>query len=227
MQEIGSCTFTYTREVYQVKWWTTWNPSRPILPAAAVCRSKIKMDSHLYVLTYFLYHCATALVVQGLLIVEDSPSHSDTPHSVGLLWMSDQPDAETCTWQHTTLTRNRYACPRRDSNPQSVKRADADPLLRPRGHWGRRVPTYTSMKSYSTIFQMGLFCRNTRSSCLPSTLLFSRCHRSASRAQLQKQLPNRTTEHLVIQAKAWCMVATIICFVMLLDQKEEMLFSKL
>ena len=34
-------------------------------------------------------------VGQGLLIIEDSWSHSDTPHSVGLLWTSDQPDAET------------------------------------------------------------------------------------------------------------------------------------
>jgi hypothetical protein len=31
-----------------------------------------------------------------------SLSHSDTSHSVGLLWMSDQPDAETSSWQHTT-----------------------------------------------------------------------------------------------------------------------------
>ena len=29
--------------------------------------------------------------------VEASRSHSDTPHSVGLLWMSDQPVAETST----------------------------------------------------------------------------------------------------------------------------------
>jgi hypothetical protein len=43
----------------------------------------------------------------------------DTPHSVGLLWTSDQPVAETSTWQHTTLTRDRHPCPRRDSNPQS------------------------------------------------------------------------------------------------------------
>ena len=34
------------------------------------------------------------LVGQGLLIFENSRSHSDTPHSVGLLWTSDQPDAE-------------------------------------------------------------------------------------------------------------------------------------
>ena len=37
------------------------------------------------------------LVVQGLLIIKCSKLHSDTPHSVGLLWTSDQPDAETST----------------------------------------------------------------------------------------------------------------------------------
>ena len=29
-------------------------------------------------------------------------THNDTPQSVGLLWTSDQPVAETSTWQHTT-----------------------------------------------------------------------------------------------------------------------------
>jgi len=56
------------------------------------------------------------LVGQDLLIIETSPSHSDTPQSIGLLWTSDQPDAENSTWQHTTLTRDRYPCCRRDSN---------------------------------------------------------------------------------------------------------------
>ena len=59
------------------------------------------------------------LVDQGLLITEASRSHSDTPHSVGLLWTSDQPDAEASTWQRTTLTRDNYSWPRRDSKPQS------------------------------------------------------------------------------------------------------------
>ena len=36
-------------------------------------------------------------VGQGLLIIEDLLLHSDTPHSVGLLWTSDQPVAETST----------------------------------------------------------------------------------------------------------------------------------
>ena len=34
------------------------------------------------------------LVGQGLVIVEASRSHSATLHLVGLLWTSDQPDAE-------------------------------------------------------------------------------------------------------------------------------------
>jgi hypothetical protein len=45
----------------------------------------------------FFFHGATAPVSQSLLIIEASQSHSDTPHSVGLLWTSDQPDAETST----------------------------------------------------------------------------------------------------------------------------------
>jgi hypothetical protein len=40
-----------------------------------------------------------------------SKLHSlNTLHSVGLLWLSDQPDAVTCTWKHTTLTRDRHPC---------------------------------------------------------------------------------------------------------------------
>jgi hypothetical protein len=48
-------------------------------------------------------------VGQGVLIIQDSRSHSDTPQTVGLLWTGDQPIAETSTWQHTTLNRN--PCP--------------------------------------------------------------------------------------------------------------------
>jgi hypothetical protein len=48
----------------------------------------------------------------GLFFVEDSRSHSDTPHSVGLLWTGEQLSAETS---------DRHPFPRRDSNPQSQK----------------------------------------------------------------------------------------------------------
>jgi len=76
---------------------------------------------------FFFFHGATTLVGQGVLIIEDSWSHSDTPHSVGLLWTSDHSDSETSTWQHTTLTRYKHPCPRRDSNPQSHQASGRKP----------------------------------------------------------------------------------------------------
>jgi len=54
----------------------------------------------------------------GLLFIKVSLSHSDTPPSVEFLWTSDQPDAGTSTWQHTTLTTDKDPKPQRDSNPQ-------------------------------------------------------------------------------------------------------------
>jgi len=64
--------------------------------------------------------------------------NSDTLRSVGFLWTSDQPDAETCTWQLTTLAETDIHDPDviRTHNPS--KRAAANPRLRPRGHWDRQ-----------------------------------------------------------------------------------------
>jgi len=64
------------------------------------------------------------LVSQGLLIVETSRSHS-----VGLLWTSDQPDAETSTWHHTTLTIIRHPSLPRVSNPQCQQASGHRPTL--------------------------------------------------------------------------------------------------
>jgi hypothetical protein len=47
------------------------------------------------------------LVRQSLLILEASRSHSDAPHSVGIILTIDQPVSEVFTWQHTTLTTDR------------------------------------------------------------------------------------------------------------------------
>jgi hypothetical protein len=47
--------------------------------------------------SFFFPAAQQALVDQVLLITEASRSHSDTPHSVELLWTSDQPDAEIST----------------------------------------------------------------------------------------------------------------------------------
>ena len=56
--------------------------------------------------------------------------------SVGLLWTSDQPVAETSTSQHTTFTTDIHA-PGGIRTHNLSKRAAADPRLRPRGHWDR------------------------------------------------------------------------------------------
>ena len=45
-----------------------------------------------------------SLMGQGILIIEASRLHSDTPRSVGLLWTGDRSVAETSTLQHTTQT---------------------------------------------------------------------------------------------------------------------------
>jgi hypothetical protein len=71
-------------------------------------------------------------------IIGATRSHSDTPHSVGFLWTSDRPVAETNTWQHTTLTANpRASGGIRTRNPS--KRATVDPCLRPRGCRDRHI----------------------------------------------------------------------------------------
>ena len=70
-----------------------------------------------------------APVGQGLLIVEASRSHSDTPQSVGFLWTSDQPDAETSTSQHPALTRDIHVLSGIRTRNHS-KRAAADPRFK-------------------------------------------------------------------------------------------------
>jgi len=97
----------------------------------------------LFVIPFFIFLPCSNIppMDQGLLIIEASRSHSDTPHSVGYLWNSDLPDAETSTWQHTTLTTNIHALGGiRTHNPS--KRAAADPRLRPRRHWVRLIFRY-------------------------------------------------------------------------------------
>jgi len=68
-----------------------------------------------------------SLVSKGLLIIEASRSHSDTPHPVWLSWTSDQTDTETSTCQHTTLTTEIYPYPRWDSKLQSQQASGCRP----------------------------------------------------------------------------------------------------
>jgi len=77
------------------------------------------------------------LACQDLVTVESSRSHVGTPHSVGLLWTSDQPDAEISTWKHTSQETNIHA-PGGIRTRSPSKRAAADLLLTLRDHWDRQ-----------------------------------------------------------------------------------------
>jgi len=83
----------------------------------------------------FFVRGSTAVVALGLLIVEVSRSHTDTPHSVGLLWTSDRPTSES---QHTTLSRDRHPFLGEIRTHNPSKRAATDQCRRQRGHWDRR-----------------------------------------------------------------------------------------
>ena len=71
-----------------------------------------------------------ALMIDGL-IIKATRSYSDTPHSVGLLWTSDQPHAAISdNTQHSQQTDIHALC-----NP--CKWRAANPHLRLRGYWVR------------------------------------------------------------------------------------------
>jgi len=70
---------------------------------------------------------------QGILIVEASRSHSDTPHSVRIIWTSVATQKPlTGNTQHSQQTDIHAVSGIRTRN--TIKRAVADPRLRPRGH---------------------------------------------------------------------------------------------
>ena len=54
-------------------------------------------------------------------------THNNASQSAGLLWTSDQPVAETSTWQHKTLNTDKTFMPRRDSKPQSQQASGRRP----------------------------------------------------------------------------------------------------
>jgi hypothetical protein len=68
------------------------------------------------------------IYMERLFLIFLDHTHNDAPQSVGLLWTSDQLVAETSTWQHTTLTTNKYPCPWWDSNPLSQQVSGRRPL---------------------------------------------------------------------------------------------------
>jgi hypothetical protein len=97
----------------------------------------------------FFFYGSAAPVGPDFYILEVSRSYSDTPQYVGLLWTSDRSDTETSTWQHTTLTRGRHSCPRRDSNPKSQEANGRRPTPWTTQPLASAHSSYTCLRSYS------------------------------------------------------------------------------
>jgi hypothetical protein len=108
------------QHVYTKKKWSPW-----VFPLSIYCIVSQWHKSPLWVKTSSLsrLHDHTQL---------------DTTHSVRLLWTSDQPDAETSTWKHTTLKRDIHA-PGGIQTHNPSKRTAEDPSVRRRGHWKRHL----------------------------------------------------------------------------------------
>ena len=81
---------------------------------------RIEKDAQSDWVSLILFHGARAshwVWVSSLTRLYDD-TQVDTQHSVRFLWTSYQPNVETSSWQHTKLTKDRHACPWRNSNPQ-------------------------------------------------------------------------------------------------------------
>ena len=83
--------------------------------------------------TYALDRAATGTgIIGGILVLfmyiirltsNEIFSPSNKIQSVGLFWTSDQPDAETSTWQQTILTTDKHPCPGEIRTHNPSKRA--------------------------------------------------------------------------------------------------------
>ena len=101
------------------------------------CAELDRIVINIFFLSFFLFHSDLFYLLVGVEGYFGTWSHSDTSHSVGLLWTSDQPDAETSTCQHTAIKRETHPYPGRIRSRNPNNHSSADLHLRPRGHWYR------------------------------------------------------------------------------------------
>jgi len=78
-----------------------------------------------------------------------------------LLWMSDRPNTETSTQQHTTLTETDSYAPSTICIWNHSKWAAADPHLRQHDHWDRHFVTIACLKWTAYVLKRihGICCR--------------------------------------------------------------------
>jgi hypothetical protein len=84
-----------------------------------------------------VFRASTVLVDLVLLIVEVSRSHSDTPHSLGLLWTVIGPSQRLLPDNTQHLQETDIHDPGGIRTLKPSKRGVGDPRRKPRGDWGR------------------------------------------------------------------------------------------
>ena len=104
-------------------WWTQWHWRRFLyecvgFPLSVTSPSRHPIQCYIVIHPFF-YFIFVARQAQWVRVSSRYGFNitTDTPHLVGLLWTSDQPDSETSTWPtHNTHNRHMHIW---DSNPQS------------------------------------------------------------------------------------------------------------
>jgi len=102
---------------------------------------------------HFFFCGAAASTGPGPPHFEASRSHSDTKHSVGLLWTSDKPAAETT---HNTQHWKQTSCPRWESNRQSQQASNRRPAPRT----ARPLESAPALLQMLIMWLTSLYCRH-------------------------------------------------------------------
>jgi len=114
------------------------------LPVSLHCvMLKKHTEKYTFLLT-LLFTAWKSIVVQGLLVIEASRSHSTSNTTLGRTplyeWSARRRDLSTL--QHNTHNRQTSTPSGGIRTRNRSKRAVADPRLRPRGHWDRNFTFY-------------------------------------------------------------------------------------
>jgi len=80
----------------------------------------LSLSLYIYIYTQFIYFftflpplwgCSPKRTMASTFFRFVDSTQRHTANSLEVLWTSDQPIAETSTWQHTTLTTDKHQCP--------------------------------------------------------------------------------------------------------------------
>ena len=119
------------------QFWKIFGSNSPDVTGRTACVMRVLLP--------FLLLAQQLPVGQGFLIHEVSRStHNDAPHSVGLLWMSEQLVSETSTWQHQHHNRQ-TPCPGGIQTHNLSRRAAADLCLKTAGPMGPALRVLTQL----------------------------------------------------------------------------------